>query len=262
MHINNSTANTSTYRYIGNTGRLNQDQQIKYLQKQLEDAEKQLQSLSSNKDMSPDLIMENRQKLQQQIQDLNKQLSQRKIEIQNENREEIIVQNDKISSDTSSSEGDSMSAKTMGNLIGASNNLRLADTPMKVFKEAQNRGDASVMERAIGYASKFIQNAKNYAEKAALSMKADAEAAKKNESLEREAALEYAIKDRTNQKSATDNVEINTLEIREESKATLANNTGSNPSIDRSKTKDRPVIYTRAGEAKQSESKETLSLQV
>lgn len=40
MQINSCTANTSTtYRYIGNTSSLNQDQQIKYLQKQIEDAE-------------------------------------------------------------------------------------------------------------------------------------------------------------------------------------------------------------------------------
>ncbi len=263
MQINNSTANTSTtYRYIGNTGSLNQDQQIKYLQKQIEDAEKQLQSLSSNKDMSSEMIMENRQKLQQQIQDLNKQLSQRKIEIQNANREEIIIQNDKISSNTSTLEENSISAKTMGNLIGASNNLRLADTPMKVFKEAQNRDDAAAMDRAIGYASNLIQKAKNYAEKAALSMKADTEATKINERLDRESALEYDIKDSKDQYFTTANVETDTVEIGEEGKAALANNTSPNTSMVGAKTKDRPVIYTRAGEAKQSAPEEKLSLQV
>ena len=59
-----------------------------------------------------------------------------------------------------------MKAGSMEGLIGASNNIKLADVPMRVYREAERRGDTSTMERAMGYASDFTQKAYEYKEKA------------------------------------------------------------------------------------------------
>lgn len=86
MQINSNMEKTTSSHnnYTMNHGGVNQDDQIKLLQKQIENVQKQLQSLSDNKEMSPEEKMEKRKILQQKIQDLNKQISQRKMEIQQE----------------------------------------------------------------------------------------------------------------------------------------------------------------------------------
>ena len=44
--------------------------------------------------------------------------------------------------------GCEMNAKTMEGLAGAGTNMNLLNTPMRVYKEAERRGDLSMMERA------------------------------------------------------------------------------------------------------------------
>ena len=57
------------------------DSVSKNIQNQIANAQKQLQELSSNKDMSMEEKMKKRQEIQQQIMDLNNQLRQRQIEM-------------------------------------------------------------------------------------------------------------------------------------------------------------------------------------
>ena len=59
-----------------------------------------------------------------------------------------------------------MKAGTMEGLIGAGVNMKLMDTPMRVYKEARRKGDLGAMERAMGYASEFQDTAYEYKEKA------------------------------------------------------------------------------------------------
>ena len=44
-----------------------------------------------------------------------------------------------------------MHTKTMEGLAGASMNMKLLNTPFRVYKDAGRRGDTAVMERAMGY---------------------------------------------------------------------------------------------------------------
>ncbi len=55
-----------------------------------------------------------------------------------------------------------MHAKTMEGLAGASMSMKLMNTPIRVYKEAERRGDTAVMERAMGYASDFADKAEDY----------------------------------------------------------------------------------------------------
>lgn len=48
-----------------------------------------------------------------------------------------------------------MKAGSMEGLIGASVNMELSRTPMRVYKEAERRGDTEAMKRAMGYVTDF-----------------------------------------------------------------------------------------------------------
>ena len=81
----NETQKTST------TFQINQNQQMdsysKSIQEQINNAQEQLQSISENKELSPDEKMKRRQEIQKQISDLQNQLRQHQIEQQRENRQ-------------------------------------------------------------------------------------------------------------------------------------------------------------------------------
>ena len=55
-----------------------------------------------------------------------------------------------------------MHAKTMEGLAGASMNMKMMNTPFRVYQEAERRGDTSVMERAMGYVGETADKAEVY----------------------------------------------------------------------------------------------------
>ena len=59
-----------------------------------------------------------------------------------------------------------MKAGSMEGLIGASQNMKMMNVPMKVYHEAERKGDLGTMERAMGYAQEYSQKAEEYREKA------------------------------------------------------------------------------------------------
>lgn len=58
-----------------------------------------------------------------------------------------------------------MRAASMERLIGAYANMKLSETPMRVYREAERRGDTEGMERAMGYVTEFQEKAQEYADK-------------------------------------------------------------------------------------------------
>ena len=72
------------------------DSVSKNLQSQIANAQKQLQELSANKEMSLEEKMKKRQEIQQQIADLNNQLIQHQIEQRKEQREKKASMNDML----------------------------------------------------------------------------------------------------------------------------------------------------------------------
>lgn len=83
-----------------------------------------------------------------------------------------------------------MHVKTMEGLIGARTNMNLTRIPMRVYKEAKNRGDTQGMERAMQYAGEFTERAKDYQERADEGMKEEAEEIKAKRSQESRKAAE------------------------------------------------------------------------
>lgn len=83
-----------------------------------------------------------------------------------------------------------MKAGTMEGLIGAGINMKLMDTPMRVYKEARRKGDLGAMERAMGYATEFQDTAYEYKEKAEKELRKEMQENREEQQREREEALE------------------------------------------------------------------------
>ncbi len=79
--------NGSSMQNVGMNRQMGTDSVSKNIQNQIANAQKQLQELSSNKDMSIEEKMNKRQEIQQQITDLNNQLRQHQIEMRREQQQ-------------------------------------------------------------------------------------------------------------------------------------------------------------------------------
>ena len=146
-----------------------------------------------------------------------------------------------------------MHAKTMEGLAGASMSMKLMNTPMRVYKEAERRGDTAVMEQAMGYASDFADKAEDYRKTTEKGMKEDAKEAREKAKTEQE----NAIRKRREQR------EDNTVSISESGKAALDGKTdsvqtGADNGISVEETADaikmEPAIYSKSGEKAEFES--------
>lgn len=89
-----------------------------------------------------------------------------------------------------------MNTKTMEGLIGAGTNMKLVDTPMRVFREARRKDDTATMERAMGYATEFAGKADKYRAQADEGTLEEAKEARKKAELEREEAIEKRREER------------------------------------------------------------------
>lgn len=107
-----------------------------------------------------------------------------------------------------------MHAKTMEGLIGASINIRQTATPMRIYKEARQRGDIGTMERAMGYATEFSERAVDCKEKAEEEMKEEAEEMRVLKQQRLEESIEKAREEKSDAETQTRMPEVeDTLEI-------------------------------------------------
>ena len=118
-------------------------------------------------------------------------------------------------------------------LMDASANIKMAGTPMSVYRQASAEGDTEKMKRALGYAGECTQRAAKYQEKLEEGIKAEREEAKKDKEAELDNRLEEQNKP---EHKCTD-----TVEISEEARAAQAN--------EPVEMATEPVVYTNSGEA-------------
>lgn len=149
-----------------------------------------------------------------------------------------------------------MKAGSMQGLIGASVNMKLTRTPMRVFKEAERRGDTETMKRAMGYVEDFQEKAHECSDKAQNEIGRELKEERREQEIRREQAIErkedaeeYTEKIRENNKlDQTDSVEIS-----EEGKIVLKNNSQTEettPIVESTDVK----LYTSEGKPKTIES--------
>lgn len=114
-----------------------------------------------------------------------------------------------------------MNVKTMEGLMGANANINLAKTPMRVYEEAQIKGEEDKMERAMGYVGDFSGKALTYAENTNEGLIEEAEEAREEQraELEKEAEkikMSPADERAKSDKSVKTNFDGDTAEISEE----------------------------------------------
>ena len=123
-----------------------------------------------------------------------------------------------------------MHTKTMEGLAGASMNMKLMNTPMRVYKEAERRGDTAVMERAMGYTCDFADKAKDYQKTTEKGMEEDAKEAREKAKTEQENAIMKRKEEREEQEkriAESRNGDTDTVSISESGKAALDGKTDS-----------------------------------
>ena len=128
------------------------DSVSKNIQNQIANAQKQLQELSSNKEMSVEEKMKKRQEIQQQITDLNNQLRQHQIEQRKEQQVKKSSMNDMLggSKQTTSkvgNQGTGLSQASMKAMISADS--AMAQAKIQGSVAGQMEGKAGVLEAEI-----------------------------------------------------------------------------------------------------------------
>lgn len=89
-----------------------------------------------------------------------------------------------------------MNLQMMEGLVGASTNIRLSGSPMRVYRQAEAQGDSEKMKRALGYAGECTERAAKYQEKLDKGMKAEAKAEREKANLKQEDAVEKRREER------------------------------------------------------------------
>ena len=133
------------------SGRMNKPMEMdsfsKSIQNQIANAQKQLQELSENKDMSMEEKMKRRQEIQQQITDLNNQLRQHQIEQRKEKQEQAAKNAEKKESVKNENKGAGLSQASMTAIISADAALSQAKVHGSVATRMEGR--AGVLEAEI-----------------------------------------------------------------------------------------------------------------
>lgn len=163
-----------------------------------------------------------------------------------------------------------MHVKTMEGLVGARTNMKLMDTPMRVYKEARQKGDMETMERAMGYVNDFSDKAEEYKAEADKGMEEDAKEAREKAKAQHEEAIQERREEREElegkiEESRDGDINTDTLEISEEGKVLLKDSTDSDSTVP-AKTKTdavkEPVTYTKTGETVPAEQGASISVSV
>ena len=129
------------------------DSVSKNIQNQIANAQKQLQEISSDKDMSIEEKMKKRQEIQQQITDLNNQLRQHQIEMRREQQQKNVASMDDMLASSkknpvkSGTKGTGMSQASMRAMISAGSAMSQAQIQGSVV--SQMEGKAGVLESEI-----------------------------------------------------------------------------------------------------------------
>ena len=156
-----------------------------------------------------------------------------------------------------------MHTKTMEGLVGASTNMNLLNTPMRVFEEAERKGDTATMERAMGYVDDFSDKVEKYKAEADKGLEEDAKEAREKAKLQREEAIRKRKEEREKLEESIEesieenrnaNMDADTVKLSREGKTFVKDNpdtdtTGVGTDVTKRHAAKEPVTYTKAGEA-------------
>ena len=137
---------------VGMNRQMGNDSVSKNIQNQIANAQKQLQELSSNKEMSIEEKMNKRQEIQQQIADLNNQLRQHQIEMRREQQQTKSSSMDDMLGGTrkvanTGNQGAGLSQASMQAIISADSAISQVQSSVRVVTKMEGR--AGVLEAEI-----------------------------------------------------------------------------------------------------------------
>lgn len=173
---NGAVRNTQTVQY--NMG-VQQDSFSKNIQDQITNAQKQLQEISANQDLTPEEKMKKRQEIQQEITNLNQQLRQHQIEQRKEQQSKIASEkeNNKNSQKTDTQKQQTgLSSTSMEAMISADSSIKQARVQGSVATQMEDRagvlkteikldgsrgGDTSAKEAELAEVEQKAENATN-----------------------------------------------------------------------------------------------------
>lgn len=144
-----------------------------------------------------------------------------------------------------------MNVKTVEGLVGARTHIDLSDTPMSVFRQAREKGDTDVMQRALGYAGEMVETAGNYQVKAEEGMKADAEETAEKAKADLEKAAEHRKEEQEKLEARIEGSQVldsDTVDISESGKASLDASENTVSPDSGAETAAEPVLYTKTGD--------------
>lgn len=154
-----------------------------------------------------------------------------------------------------------MNTKTMEGLVGARTNMKLMDTPIRVYKEARNKGDTATMERAMGYAVECSDRAEEYREKADKGMEEDAKEAREKAKLQREEAIQKRREEREKLEEKLEENRDADTNGRVLLKDNMDSDGAGSGEVKTAATKE-PVTYTKMGETLPAERETSVSVSV
>ena len=144
--------NGNNMQNVGMNRQMGNDSVSKNIQNQIANAQKQLQELSSNKEMSIEEKMNKRQEIQQQIADLNNQLRQHQIEMRREQQQTKSSSMDDMLGGTrkvanTGNQGAGLSQASMQAIISADSAISQVQSSGRVVTKMEGR--AGVLEAEI-----------------------------------------------------------------------------------------------------------------
>ena len=144
--------NETNMQNVGMNRQMGTDSVSKNIQNQIANAQKQLQELSSNKEMSIEEKMNKRQEIQQQIADLNNQLRQHQIEMRREQQQTKSSSMDDMLGGTrkvsnTGNQGAGLSQASMQAIISADSAMTQVQNQGRVVTKMEGR--AGVLEAEI-----------------------------------------------------------------------------------------------------------------
>ena len=153
MNININSVGRNDNDTISWSMKMNQgtDAISKNLQTQIANAQKQIQNLGENKDISPEEKMKKRQEIQKQISDLQNQLRQHQIEQRNQSRQKSTSMDDMLGGQRQygNNTGSSMGLSNSSMQVIISADSAMSQTKVQGAVRSQMEGQAHVLKGEI-----------------------------------------------------------------------------------------------------------------
>jgi len=150
MTINSGNRVVNNVQSVGGNMNMQSDSVSKSIQDKIVNAQKQLQELGANKDMTPEEKMKKRQEIQQEINNLNQQLRQHQIEKRKEQQAKAAPEKETNSNQQKGNVSDpkaGLSTGKMQAMISADSSIKQAKVQGSVA--AQMEGRAGVLKVEI-----------------------------------------------------------------------------------------------------------------